>query len=330
MDSRYMLNKITWILLVFAFAKAVTSCTQESQLEQEIQAIPLQVELIKFHEEFASAQVTDLPRLKADFPQFFPQYVSDSIWEVKMTGRDTIQNVLEQAVDNAQFDYQSIKEDVELVMKHVEYYFPEFEPTPIITVLSEVDDELKVVPTPNFLILGIDNYLGPGHQLYQGINKYTSVTLDVNHLPADVALAYAKLFVPPTSDRKFLEQMIYYGKLHYVQQLFAPSATAAQIMGYAPEKMAFAQENEEYTYRYFVDKEVLYQTDQKLLSRFMLPAPFSKFYLEIDQETPGGIAQYIGFQIVSSYAAANNATVEEVIRTSATDIFNKSRYKPRS
>ncbi|BAO54339.1 gliding motility lipoprotein GldB [Nonlabens marinus] len=325
-----MYNKITTILLVFAFAKAIISCTQEPKLEQEIQAIPLQVELVRFHEEFANAQLSDLPRLKEQFPQFFPTVVSDSIWKAKIAGQDTIQNVLEKAVASADFDYQNIQKEVELVMKHVEYYFPEFEPVPVITVLSEVDDDLKVVPTPQFLLIGIDNYLGPDHQLYKGISKYKSVTLDRDRLAADVALAYAKLFVPPVSSRGFLDQMIYYGKLHYVQQLFAPASTPAQLMGYPENKMQFAQENEEYVYRYFVDKELLYKSDQQLISRFLLPAPFSKFYLEIDQDTPGGIAQYIGYQIVSSYAATNNAAVDEIIRTSATDIFNKSRYKPRS
>jgi hypothetical protein len=330
MDSRHMISKITKILLVFAFAKAVTSCKPDSNLEQQIQSIPLEVEMVQFHEEFANARVSQLPDLKKRFPQFFPSFIKDSIWEAKIEGRDTIQNVLEKATANARFDYQKIQQDIELVMKHVEYYFPEFEPTPIIMVLSEVDDDLKVVPTPQFLLIGIDNYLGPNHEIYKGINKYIAITLDIKQLPADVGMAYAQLFVPPVSDRQFLEQMIYYGKLHYLQQLFVPSATIAQLMGYDPVKAQFAMDNEEFIYRYFVDKELLYKSDQKLISSFILPAPFSKFYLEIDQETPGGVAQYIGYQIVSSYATNNNATVEDVIRASATDIFNTSRYKPRS
>lgn len=330
MDKLHMINKITRILMIIAFAKAILSCTQELPLEQEIDSIPLQVELVTFHKTFADASVSDLALLKKDYPQFFPAFVNDTVWEAKLSGNDTIQNILDQAVEKADFDFDEIQQEVQLVMKHVKYYFPEFQPTPIITVLSEVDTDLKVVPTPDFLLIGIDNYLGPDHELYKGINKYKSVALDRKRLPADVALAYAELFVAPTSDRKFLEQMIFYGKLHYLQQLFAPAATPAQLMGYSTDKMKFTQENEEYVYRFFVDREILYKSDQKLISRFLLPAPFSKFYLEIDQDTPGGIAQFIGYQIVASYAQYNNASVEDVIRSTATDIFNKSHYKPRS
>jgi hypothetical protein len=42
-------------------------------------------------------------------------------------------------------------------MKRVNIIFQNFEPTPIITVLVKVDDDLKVCP-PQFLLIGIDNY----------------------------------------------------------------------------------------------------------------------------------------------------------------------------
>ena len=325
-----MVNKITKLLIFIAFAKAIISCDNNSNLQKEIQSIPLQVDLIKFHEEFANAEAEDLAVLKNKYAQFFPSYINDSVWLNKMEGRDTIQNVLETATAGVQFNYDQIKNDVVLVMKHVEYYFPEFEATPIITVLSEVDIDLKVVPTPNYLILGIDNYLGSDHKLYAGINRYKAVALSREYLSADVALAYAKLFVPPSTKRSFMEQMIYYGKLHYLQNNFAPAASVAQLMGYSEEKATFALENEEEIYRYFVDREMLYDTDPKLLSRFILPAPFSKFYLEIDQETPGGVAQYIGYQIVSSYAQNNEVTLQDIINTPAEELFNQSRYKPKS
>jgi hypothetical protein len=55
-----------------------------------------------------------------------------------------------------------------------------------------------------------------------------------------------------------------------------------------------------YIWRYFIDKQLLYSDDQKLIPRFINPAPFSKFYLEIDNESPGKV-ELIGWQIVNSY-----------------------------
>lgn len=325
-----MINKALYVLVVLAFAKAVTSCTTIPDKENEIKAIPVDVELVKFHEIFAQSTAKDLPRLKREFSQFFPRSIADSIWIEKLEGRDTINEVLDQAIQKADFNYKDIEQQVELVMKHVEYYFPEFDPVPVYTVVSEVDSDLKVIPTPEFLLIGIDNYLGADHYLYKGINRYKAVTLERDRLPADVALAYSKLFIPPTNSRVFMEQMIYYGKLHYIQQQFVPTATAAQLMGYSVDKATFAAENEEQIYRYFIDKEMFYDQDPTLKSRFLSPGPFSKFYLEIDQQTPGAIARYVGFKIVESYASNLQVTLQELINTPASDIFKNSRYKPRS
>ena len=100
-----MINRIKTVFLVLAFAKAMISCNTSNPQEQEIESIPLQVELIKFHEEFANADPSDLANLKSQYPAFFPQYVPDSVWLDKMQGRDTIQNILENAVADAQFDF---------------------------------------------------------------------------------------------------------------------------------------------------------------------------------------------------------------------------------
>ena len=74
----------------------------------------------------------------------------------------------------------------------------------------------------------------------------------------------------------------------------------------------------------------MFSTDSKLPGRFINPAPFSKFYLEeIDNESPGKIGQYIGWQIVRAYMENNNVSLNELLITTTEDIFNNSRFKPR-
>jgi gliding motility-associated lipoprotein GldB len=314
--------------IILAFAKAFTSCTPSHKVEEEIANIQVDIDLITFHKEFAIANAADLPNLKEKFPLFFPPRVPDSLWISKLTGKDTIHNALETAVKNADFNYQEMELEMEDVMRHVIYYFPEFETTPVLTVLSDVNYRQKVIPTSSQLIISIDTYLGKDHELYTGINKYQRENLNREQLPADVALAYARLFVKPSMDRALLDHMVYHGKLHYVQELFAPKATGDQLFNYSPEKYVFTLENESQMWRYFIDNEMLYDTDSKLLSRFILPAPFSKFYLEVDQQTPGGVGRYIGYRMVKSFMENNQVELETMIDLSAEEIFKRSKYKP--
>ncbi|MEI7509115.1 MAG: DUF2268 domain-containing putative Zn-dependent protease, partial [Flavobacterium sp.] len=88
-------------------------------------------------------------------------------------------------------------------------------------------------------------------------------------------------------------------------------------------------ENESYMWEFFVSNKLLFSTDSKLPNRFINVAPFSKFYLEIDNETPGRVGQWIGWQIVRSYMENNNSTVQQLLKMNAKDIFELSKYKPK-
>jgi len=124
--------------------------------------------------------------------------------------------------------------------------------------------------------------------------------------------------------------MIYFGKQLYFKDVMLPSTTQAQRIGYTSNQLDWVTANEAYIWRYFIERELLFDTDRKLLGRFINPAPFSKFYLEqIDTKSPGRVGQYIGWQIVSAYMKNNEVSLKEMLRTKPEDIFNKSKFKPR-
>jgi uncharacterized protein YjaZ len=123
--------------------------------------------------------------------------------------------------------------------------------------------------------------------------------------------------------------MIYYGKELYLKDLLLPEYTDADKMGYTPTQINWCEENESYMWRYFIEKEMLYSDDQKLKNRFINPAPFSKFYLEIDTESPGRVGAWIGWQIVRSYMNNNEVSLPQLLETNAKEIFEKSKYKPK-
>jgi gliding motility-associated lipoprotein GldB len=315
-------------LTILTFAKAITSCTSVTKVEDQIANIQVDIHLTTFHKDFAAVSEENLPDLKKEFPMFFPQRIPDSIWISKLKGQDAIHNILVESVKEADFDYNKMEIQLKDVMRHVVYYFPEFEPTPIVTVLSDVNYQQKVIPTSNLFIISIDTYLGKDHELYLGINKYQRENLNIEQLPADAGLAYARLFLPPIMERSLLDNMVYHGKLHYIQELFAPKSLGDQLFSYTPEKYAFTVENESQMWRYFIDNELLYDTDSKLMFRFILPAPFSKFGLEVDQQTPGGVGRYIGYRMVKSFMENNQVDLEAMIQLNAKDIFKRSKYKP--
>src|SRR5690606_4168792 len=323
--NNIFLNMKYCILFLFAFL--LFSCNDESKVEKEIEKIPMNVEIIRFDKIFAEATPADLPKLKTEFPDFFPQQYNDSIWIGKLT--DTLQKQLETEVFKTFSKDEEIEDVLVPLFQHIKYYFPNFTTPLVVTTTSDVDYRNKVILTERMMVIGLDNYLGSEHPFYEGIDKYISKEMKPSQIGPDVAEVYARQYIKPPSKASFLGQIIYYGKELYLKDLWLPKISNAEKIGYTEEEFKWAEENEEYMWRYFIEKELLYGTDPKLGARFINPAPFSKFYLEIDNESPGMLGRYLGWKIVRAYMEKNDTDVQQLMVTDAEEIYTNSKYKPK-
>ncbi|MCB0454937.1 MAG: gliding motility lipoprotein GldB [Aequorivita sp.] len=318
-----MMKYCAMVLLgVFFFA-----CNDGSKVEKEIEKIPINVEIIRFDKKFAATTPETLPSLKAEFPAFFPKQYGDSIWIEKLN--DTLQNQLEEEVAKTFPNEESLEEIFVPLFQHIKYYFPKFTAPLVVTTTSDVDYRNKVILADSMLVVGLDNYLGANHRFYEGIDKYISKEMKPSQIGPDVAETYASQYIKPPSKATFLGQIIYFGKELYLKDLWLPNASDAEKIGYTAEEFQWAEENEEYMWRYFIEKELLYSTDPKLGARFISPAPFSKFYLEIDNESPGMLGRYLGWKIVRAYMENNKTSTQQLMITDAEEIFTNSKYKPK-
>lgn len=318
-----MIKKIGFIFLVII----TLSCENKSQVETEIEQISVDFEVLRFDQEFAEITEEGLPALKAEFPFLFPERFHDSIWIAQIN--DTIQQELNKEVTNVFSDFSEEEDELHRLFQHIKYYFPSFEAPTVLTITSEVDYKNKVLLTPEYLFIALDTYLGSEHEFYAGIQEFLKKNFERNQILPDVAVKFAERYVPQPESKTFLAHMLYYGKILYLKDLWLPEVSDPAKIGYTTEELGWAEENEEYIWKYFVEREMLFDSDTQLYSRFLYPAPFSKFYLELDNEAPALLGQYIGWQMIRQYMDRNNVTVQEMLETDAETIFNKAKYKPR-
>ena len=218
---------------------------------------------------------------------------------------------------------------IEELVKHIKHYFPNSDSNPkIITIIGDMDSDMKAIYTDSLLIVSLELYLGKEHKFYD-YPAYIKKNFEAAQITSDLAQDFAERHIAPPRDRTLLSQMIYNGKILYLKDLLIPSDSDAQKIGYTPEEIEWAKDNENYMWRYFIENKLLYDTSSKLGNRFINPAPFSKFYLEIDNESPGSIGKWLGWQIVRSYAKNNDVTLETLLQTDAKELFDKSKYKPK-
>ncbi|WP_191858062.1 gliding motility lipoprotein GldB [Hanstruepera ponticola] len=317
---RYLNIVILVILLV--------SCNEGNKNEEAINAIDIDFVVERFDKAFGEASASDLLQLKGAYPFMFPKHYDDNFWIDRMN--DSLQQELVNESIEAFEDFSEEKDDITQLFQHLKYYFPEFETPRVITTTSSVDYRNKVIVTDTIVLISIDTYLGKDHKFYQGIQNYLRQNFESDQIVVDMAKAYAEKYSFQANRKTLLDEMIYFGKLLYFKDIMIPFKTDAEKIGYTQEQLDWAEANEFFIWNHFMDKELLYSTDPKLPSRFINPAPFSKFYLElIDKESPGRIGQYIGWQIVKSYMKNNDVTLKDMLSKEATEIFNNAKFKPR-
>ncbi|WP_430410025.1 gliding motility lipoprotein GldB [Kordia sp.] len=305
----------------------VVGCAKEKPLEKEIAAIPIDLNISRFDQVFLGATPSDLPKLKEVYPMFFPSSIPDSTWIYTM--RDPLQKELKQEIDATFNDFSSVQQDVKSVLQHIVYYFPEYDAPNVFTVTTE-DYRKKVILHEDMILIALNTYLGAAHKYYEGIQQFIVHNFEKEMIPVDIANEFAYSQIATTRrDRTFLGKIMYHGKAQYVKSLLVPNASEALQFGYTEAQMTWARENEAQIWTYFIEKELLFSTDNKLDARFINMAPFSKFYLELDNDSPGGIGCYIGYQIVTAYMKNNDVSLQELLSKSGEEIYNNSKYKPK-
>ena len=302
------------------------SCDKKNKTENAVTAIPLELKVERFDKIFFETPPKDLEKVKTAFPFFFPAGNDDSVWLDKM--QDPIWREVHTEVQKKYADFEPVKADLELLFKHIKYYFPETKTPKVITIISEMDYTNKAIYADSLVIISLELYLGKNHKFYQFPN-YIKQNFEQKQIMPDIVSSFSSRKIPSVMDKDLLSQMIYRGKQLYLKDVLLPDYSDAEKMGYTPEQIKWCEENESYMWRYFIEGELLYSADQKLVTRFINPAPFSKFYLEIDNESPGQVGAWIGWQMVRSYMENNKVPVADLLKTDAKEIFSKSKYKPQ-
>lgn len=314
------------LLILFIALTTLLGCRQETETPSEISEILLQMKVQRFDQDFAQAQREDLPELKRKYPYLFSNRFPDEYWLQKFT--DTIQKEINDEVAKAFPDLVEETDNIETLFKHIKYYFPTETTPKIITLTTDVDYRNKVILADSLLFIGLDTYLGANHHFYTGIPSFQSKNFRKDQMVIDIAAAFAKSKTPRPRQNDFLSEIIFEGKKLFLMQTLLTQEPEHEILGYTDEELLFAQENEKNIWEFFVKNELLYSTDRKLLSRFVNPAPFSKFYLAFDNETPGRIGRYIGYEIIKSYMNASDTPLKTMLIQDAETIFANAKYKP--
>lgn len=316
--------KTVWVFSILLF---FVSCKKDSNKKIDVSNIEINFSVERFEQEYYNADKNKLSQLQLKFPYLFPGNNNDSIWLEKIN--DEEEQTLYKKSQLVFGNFEEEKKQIEKLFTHVKYYFPNFKPPKIITLITNLDYESKVIYADSLLFVSLDMYLGRESEVYHDFPLYLSQNFDKSLLTVDMAKAIGESFFGLNRNRQFLNVMIAEGKKMYTVDCFLPEVPDYKKMGYTIDKLDWVTNNEAEIWKYFMEKKLLYSTDLNLHDRFIATAPFSKFYIDIDKDSPGSVGIWLGWQIVRSYMKNNDVTLQQLLETDSEEIFKNSNYKPK-
>ena len=312
---------------LFLILLNLVSCNKNEKEVVDVSKIDVNVDVRRFEQRFYTAGPENLLTLKSDFPFLFPEPNPDSVWTAKMKDEDEL--FLYKASQEVFGDFSKEKIAMAELFKHVKYYFPKFEAPRVITILSNVDYDNGIIYADSLMFVSLDVYLGKEHEVYEDYPNYIKQNFTPDHLMVDAAWQLASPVVKPNPLKSYISKIIQEGKKMYTIAAFLPDSSEQEIIGYTPEQYEWAVQSESNIWKYFIQKEMLYANDPTLTERFISDAPFSKFYLEVDKDSPGRIGVWFGWQIVNSFMEHNDLSMQEMLVIDNEELFTKSKYKPK-
>ena len=316
-----------YYFLFFVLLLFLNSCQKEVKKNVDTSKIEVEFMINRFEQDFYDHGGENLEELKNKYPLLFPDINPDSIWMAKINDRD--EQELYSETQKLYSSFSDIESELKSLFQHVIYYNPLFNTPDIITGLSNIDYDYRVIYNQELVFISLDVYLGSTHPFYGDFPSYIKQNNVRERIIVDVASAIIDSQIKPLTNRSFLAKMIHEGKKLYLLELYLPLKSEAVRIGYNKIKYDWALINEEQVWKYFIENNLLYSTDTKLNKRFLEDAPFSKFYISEDKNSPGRIGQWIGMQIVRSFMANNDVSLSDLLLKNEEEIFKKSKYKPR-
>ena len=313
-------------LFPFLLLLGLISCKKE-KVKIDVSQISIDAKLERFEIAYYNSDSVSFRELKTKYPYFFPGKHADSYWFYKKN--DSLSQAIFQETQQVFGDFKDEHKEIENLFKYVKHYYPNFKEPRLITLISNFDLENQIIYADSLLLISVDTYLGKDQAYYNNYPEYLRNNFDKKSINNHIATAIAYEITPNIPYRMFIERMIAAVKLKYAMHQFLPLQSESEIMGYSSKKMEWALDNEEMIWKYFIEKEYLYSTDKELQHRFIDVAPFSKFYLISDNESPGQIGIWLGYQIVKAYMENNTVSLPAMMATPPTELLKKSKYKPR-
>jgi len=316
--------KIQIKIFVIIISVLLLSCDYNKNKESKNAINYIDVKFDRFEKKFFNSSLDSLSKLIDEYPFLFSNRFSLDEWKAIKT--DSTRKEIFNKTDSVFKNFKSVENGVKKIFTNTKNFFPNFKSPKLITLNNGIDYKYKIIDSDSIILISLDCYLGE-NIFYNNIPAHISKLMVPEFVTIDISELISSRYVEIPLDRKFISKIIYHGKLLFLMKEVS-GIDPLKALGFNKNNKDWMIENENNVWKYFVENDLLFSTQSSLDYRFLANAPFSKFGLSIDFESPPMVGRWIGYQIVKSYSKKNKSNLNDLLNQDNYELYLKSNYKP--
>ncbi|MEJ7778282.1 MAG: gliding motility lipoprotein GldB [Daejeonella sp.] len=335
------------IYLFFFICFVAVSCNNKKG--PDVSHIKLTISIERFDKELDSLKPSNLAsktsQLRKEYTWFYDDYMEQMIKAGPASDPAYLNNLaailqnedyleLKSSVEKSFPDMKTQQNELTEAFKYIRYYYPKQKLPRLITFISGFEYQTPV--GNDYIGIGLDMFLGSnGDRFYpalrQSIPQYIARRFTPENIAPRVVEAFIRedMFGEEDRDRNLLAKMIYNGKILYLMDSFMPGLADSLKIGYSTQQLEWCRENEGGIWAYFLQNELLFNSDYMQIQKYLAEAPFTPGLGENSESAPK-LGVWTGWQVVRKYMEKNpDITLQQLmLEKDPQKILTGSRYKP--
>lgn len=223
----------------------------------------------------------------------------------------------------------NLNDELTTAFKRFKYHFPKKSIPNTVAMMSGFNH--ATVFTNNTLAIGLEMYLGSENKFYKMLAypSYKVAFMNKENIASDAIRTWMFSEFPYKMNKNdFLSEIIYLGKILYLNDALLPQTHDTIKMQYTTQQLDYCTANEFNVWTYFIAQKLLYTTDRTEITKFTGEGPFTS---ALSKESAPRIGYWTGLQIVRQFMNEHpEVTLQELMDLNdAQVILSKSKYKPK-
>lgn len=335
------------IYLIFLTSLLLTACGHSKKID--VSNIDVNVKIERFDHDLdamrSKPMLAQSTFMLKKYGIFYPDYiervmrygsVADTVYYKSL--RDMFEGRgytdLKHEVDSIYPNLDKQDEEVTEAFKYIKYYYPKKKLPKVYAYISGFQDQTSI--GDGYFAVGLDMFLGADSKFYPALTETLPHYISRRFTPDNITprivegMAREDMFPENPQDKSLLSKMIYNGKIMYFMDRILPDLADTTKIGYTEKQLKWCDDFKGQIWGYFLEENLLYETDYDKIQKFLGEAPFTPGLGEKNEAAPK-LAIWTGWQIIKQYMDKNPKVTLQQLMTDddAQKILNDSKYRPK-